>query len=88
MGELTEKAADFTPAANASKQRSVLEALAQGAIKLSELSATIPGARSAVTALQKKGIVEVRTQRQIRGSQEGLGTTLSSGVAPRPQTAY
>ncbi len=83
--ELTEKAADFTPAANASKQRSVLEALAQGAMRLSELSATIPGARSAVTALQKKGIVEVRTQRQIRGSQEGLGTTLSSGVAPRPQ---
>ena len=83
--ELTEKATNFTPAANASKQRSVLEALAQGAMRLSELSATIPGARSAVTALQKKGIVEVRTQRQIRGSQEGLGTTLSSGVAPRPQ---
>ena len=83
--ELTEKAADFTPAVNASKQRLVLEALAQGAMRLYELSATIPGARSAVTALQKKDIVEVRTQRQIRGSQEGLGTTLSSGVAPRPQ---
>ena len=57
----------------------------QGAMRLSELSAIIPGARSAVTALQKKGIIEVRTQRQIRGSHDGLGTTLSSGVAPRPQ---
>ena len=83
--ELTEKATNYKPSANASKQRSVLEALAQGAMRLSELSATIPGARSAVSSLQKKGIVEVRAQRQIRGSQKGLGTTLSSGAAPRPQ---
>lgn len=83
--EVTDKAATFIPATNASKQRAVLAALTQGALRLSELAATIPGARSAVAALQKKAVVAVYTQRQIRGSQEGLGTTLSSGVAPRPQ---
>ena len=78
---LTPAANDFTPAKTASRQRAVIEALRQGPQRVAELSATIPGAASVVTALAKRGVVAVESRRQIRGSD---GTTLSSAAAPRP----
>ncbi len=79
---LTPAANDFTPARTASRQRAVLAALREGPQRVSELSATIPGAASAVTALAKRGVVQVESRRQIRGTE---ATTLSSAAAPRPE---
>ncbi|MGI6229285.1 MAG: replication restart helicase PriA [Tractidigestivibacter sp.] len=73
----------FAPAKNASRQREVIEALRQGPMRLAELSATIPGASSAVKALEKRGVVTVEARRQLRGVNES--TTLSSAAAPRPE---
>ena len=78
---LTPAANDFTPARTASRQRAVLAALREGPQRVSELSATIPGAASAVTALAKRGVVQIESRRQIRGAE---ATTLSSAAAPRP----
>ena len=80
---LSASAADFEPARNASRQRAVLEALAAGGMRLSELGATIPGASAAVSALAKRGVVSVESRRQVRGS--GDATSLSSAAAPRPR---
>lgn len=79
---LTPVANEFTPARNASRQRAVLDALREGPQRVSELSATIPGAASAVSALEKRGVVAVESRRQLRGTD---GTTLSSAEAPRPE---
>ncbi|OUO34578.1 primosomal protein N' [Olsenella sp. An290] len=79
---LTPAANEFTPARNASRQRAVLDALREGPQRVSELSATIPGAASAVTALARRGVVQVESRRRLRGSED---TTLSSAAAPRPE---
>lgn len=79
---LTPAANDFTPARTASRQRAVIAALREGPQRVSELSATIPGAASAVTALAKRGVVQIESRRQIRGTEV---TTLSSAAAPRPE---
>ena len=73
----------FEPVRNASRQRAVVQALLAGPQRLAELSATIPGAGTAVRALQKRGVVEVTSRRLVRG---GEGTTLSSAAAPRPES--
>lgn len=79
---LTPAANEFAPARNASRQRAVLDALREGPQRVSELSATIPGAASAVTALARRGVVQVESRRRLRGSED---TTLSSAAAPRPE---
>ena len=73
---------DYQPPARASRQRQVLEALRQGPARLAELAATIPGAGAAVKSLANKGLVDVVSRRVVRGVGE---TSLSSGLAPRPQ---
>lgn len=78
---LTPAANDYVPAKTASRQRAVIDALREGPQRVSELSATIPGAASAVTALAKRGVVQIESRRQIRGTDV---TTLSSAAAPRP----
>ena len=78
---LAERDEPFVPRKNASKQRAVLEALAQGPVRMAELAATIPGAQGAVSALERKGVVAVEARRRVRGSEE---TSLSSAAAPRP----
>ena len=79
---LAPAAADFTPARNAARQRAVIEALAEGPQRVAELSATIPGAAAAVTALARRGVVLVEHRRQVRGAADA--TSLSSAAAPRP----
>ena len=81
---LAPAAADFTPARNAARQRAVIEALAEGPQRVAELSATIPGAAAAVTALARRGVVLVERRRQVRGAADA--TSLSSAAAPRPAT--
>ena len=79
---LTPAANDYEPARTASRQRAVIEALRQGTQRVAELSATIPGAAAAVTALAKRGVVDVTHRRRVRGTDD---TTLSSAAAPRPE---
>lgn len=50
-------ASDFVPRPNASVQRAVLQAIADGPVSVSELAADIAGARSAVAALEKAGAI-------------------------------
>ncbi|WP_346696380.1 replication restart helicase PriA [Thermophilibacter mediterraneus] len=79
---LTPAADDYVPARSASRQRAVIEALREGPQRVAELSATIPGASSAVAALERRGVVAVTRRRELRGRDE---TTLSSAAAPRPR---
>jgi len=79
---LAEGAAGFTPRANATRQREVLEALSSGPVRMAELSATMPGSASAVAALERHGAVRVELRRRVRGADET--TTLSSARAKRP----
>ena len=79
---LTEEGRTYEPPKNASRQRAVLEALAAGQLRMAELSALVSGASSAVRALERKGAVEIRSRRRLRGSEK---TTLSSAAAPRPE---
>lgn len=79
---LTPAANDYAPPRTASRQRAVIDALREGPQRVSELSATIPGAASAVSALERRGVVAVESRRVLRG---GEGTTLSSAAAPRPE---
>ena len=73
---------DYVPPRTASRQRAVIEALREGPQRVSELSATIPGAASAVSALERRGVVAVTRRRELRGTGD---TTLSSASAPRPE---
>ncbi|MDO4428580.1 MAG: primosomal protein N' [Atopobiaceae bacterium] len=79
---LAPAANDYEPARTASRQRAVIEALRQGPQRVAELSATIPGAAAAVTALARRGVVDVTHRRRVRGTDD---TTLSSAAAPRPE---
>ena len=80
---LTVDGRGFVPRRNASRQRQVVEALAAGPMRVAELSAMVPGAGGVVTALAKRGLVEVEHRRRIRGAAEE-STSLSSASAPRP----
>ena len=80
---LGEAAEGFVPAANASRQRQVLEALSSGPVRMAELSLLVPGAGAAVRALQKRGVVAIEHRRRVRG---GESTALSSASAARPHS--
>ena len=80
--QLAPAANDYEPPRTASRQRAVIEALLAGPLRVAELSATIPGAASAVAALERRGVVAVTCRRRLRGSDD---TTLSSAAAPRPE---
>ena len=78
---LTEEGRDFRPRANASRQRQVLAALADGPMRMAELSATLPGSSSVVASLARQGVVSVEEHRRLRGMGQ---TSLSSAQAKRP----
>ena len=79
---LTEQGRAYEPPRNALRQRQVLEALGAGSLRLAELSVLVPGARTAVNALAKRGAVTVFAHRHVRGTD--AATTLSSAQAARP----
>lgn len=64
------------------RQQEILEALLQGPQKVAELSALIPGARNALSALVKKGLVKIYKETSHHSFQ--TETTLSSADAKRP----
>ncbi len=80
---LTEAGRTFTPAARASRQRQLMDALACGPLTTSELNALCPHMTTTVKALEKRGVVQVVEQRAWRGQPDG--TSLSSAQAQRPE---
>jgi len=79
---LTEEGRSFEPRKTAARQRVLLSALAEGPVRMAELSALISGAAGVVKALEGRGIVAVESRRRMRG---GAETTLSSARATRPE---
>jgi primosomal protein N' (replication factor Y) len=63
---LTGMDAAYRPPARATVQHAVVEALAAGPRTLAELCALAPGARSAVRALQARGVVRLEERRRYR----------------------
>lgn len=80
---LTSEANGYVPRANATRQKTLLAALAEGPVRMAELEAMLTGMSGVAKALEKKGIVSIESRRVIRG---GEGTSLSSAMAPRPET--
>ncbi|MBQ6395436.1 MAG: primosomal protein N', partial [Atopobiaceae bacterium] len=78
---ITEEGASFTPRRDASRQRALLDALSEGPVRMSELSAMSTGMSQVVSTLEKRGVVHVEARRRVRG---GATTTLSSAKAKRP----
>lgn len=56
----------FKPRANASKQIAVVDAVRQGDIRVSELNMLYGSVGSAVSSLEKKGVVRVERRRRMR----------------------
>ena len=79
---LTADGRAYEPPRNALRQRQVLEALRAGSLRMAELAVLVPGARTAVSALAKRGAVTLFTHRHVRGADDA--TTLSSASAARP----
>ena len=79
---LTEEGRTFEPRKTAARQRVLLSALAEGPVRMAELSVLISGAAGVVKALEARGVVAVEARRRVRGGEE---TTLSSARAARPE---
>ena len=62
----TQAAREFTPAKNAAKQRAVLDALAQGGMRVAELALELGAVNATLKALEKRGIVSIEHRRRIR----------------------
>ncbi|MDO5118826.1 MAG: primosomal protein N' [Coriobacteriales bacterium] len=79
---LTEEGRSFEPRRTAARQRALIASLAEGPVRMAELSVLMSGAASVVSSLEKRGVVAVEERRRVRG---GTVTTLSSANAPRPE---
>ncbi len=80
--ELTEEGREFEPAANATRQRQLLSALACGPVTTRELRVLYTDMSSVVRSLAARGVVRVVERRAWRGSD--TSTTLSSARAAAP----
>ena len=64
---LTEAGRDYTPPANAVKQRAIIEALRIGEMRVAELAIDISNFATALKALEKRGVVAIELRRRYRG---------------------
>lgn len=79
-----EGADEFVPRKNAVKQIAVLEALRQGDLRVSELTAEYDAMSSTLKALEQKGAVRIEERRRMRGGEE-VSSVFAARVRPRPQ---
>ena len=79
---LADDAQTFVPKQNARVQQRVLDALAQGPVRMAEFSVLISGARAAIKSLAARGVVVIESHKKIRSVSH---TTLSSAHAQKPQ---
>lgn len=74
---------DFTPRKGAVKQERVLAALAQGDLRVAELTAEYGAVASTLKSLESKGVIRIETRRRMRApGQES--EAFSARVRPRP----
>jgi len=69
--------ADFSPRANATTQRAVIDALAEGPVRVAELTADLGSVDGALRTLSRAGVVCVERRRRLRE------TNLRAKEAPR-----
>lgn len=62
----TQRAIDFEPSKNASKQRRVLEALSYGGMRATELTLMLGNVSSTLKALERRGIIRIERRRRVR----------------------
>ena len=80
---LTEEGRDYTPPANATRQRQLMEALSCGPVTTRELGLLCSDMSAPIRALTKKGVVRVEERRAWRSA--APATTLSSARAQAPE---
>lgn len=78
---LTRAGREYVPAANAKRQKILIDALSCGPVTTSDLNALYTNMSAVISTLEKKGVVTVEERRWIRGCE---GTTLSSATASAP----
>lgn len=75
---------DFTPRKSAVKQIAILEALEQGDLKVSELTAEYGSVSSVLKTLESKGVIAIEERRRVRGGAE-ISSAFSKRVHERPE---
>lgn len=78
---LTEDGHNFTPAKNATKQRAVLAALSEGALRTIDLRNEFGSVDGVLKAFEEKGIITIESRRKYRSTNE-----VSDAFARRVQT--
>lgn len=74
----------FTPRKGAVKQQRVLEALSQGDLRVSELTAEYGSVASTLSSLEKKGVIRIEQRRRMRAP-EGQSEEFTRRIRPRPE---
>lgn len=72
-------AAAFEPKRTAVKQKAIVDALAAGELRVTELSMELGSISAVLKTLAEKGVVEIESRRRLRGA--GEGETGSHGIA-------
>ncbi len=83
---LTEEGRAFTPAANAHRQRQLIEALSCGPVTTRELNMLYGDMSATVRALERRGVVSVEERRAWRGCDAATTLSSASGAAPAQLT--
>lgn len=74
----------FTPRKGAVKQQRVLEALSQGDLRVSELTAEYGSVASTLNSLEKKGVIRIEQRRRMRAP-ESQSEEFTRRIRPRPE---
>ena len=77
----------FEPRKNAVKQERIMEALAQGELRVAELTAEFGNVSSTLKTLADKGVVVIERRRRLRGVPVGARTRTISTLRENPQSA-
>ena len=83
---LTEEGRAFEPAANAHRQRQLIEALSCGPVTTRELNMLYSDMSATVRALERRGVVSVEERRAWRGCESETTLSSASGTAPAQLT--
>lgn len=75
---------DFVPRKSAVKQIAILEALAQGDLKVADLTAEYGSVSSVLKTLESKGVIAIEERRRVRGSAE-ISPAFSKRIHERPE---
>jgi primosomal protein N' (replication factor Y) len=72
---LTAEGTTFEPQRNAAKQRAIIEALAIGPMRVAELTLAVSSPAASLKALEKRGVIAIKSRRRLRGQRAPLPPT-------------